>query len=186
MKRIMRVAAAVLGLGMSSAIAQDQTDSGAAEVFNWSGLYAGIHGGGGWHDTKLHDFDCNSITNLVGEGGGSPSFATADDIYDNGSWGPFDPDVIFNFGPYQVGPDFPGGCGTVEWSDGDPNTNNPIEVFNLDGDFIGNLDGVDGYDFSSSGDDHSWHFLGGGQVGVNAQYGRLVVGLEGDITSPAF
>ncbi len=63
---------------------------------------------------------------------------------------------VYNWSGFYIGGHIGGGFSNSSWSD-------PIT-------------GANGDDFSKSG------FLGGGQVGVNAQYNWLVVGLEGDFS----
>jgi outer membrane immunogenic protein len=173
MKAILRSAVATLAIAISPAFAADFAVPmeeppvlAPAAPFSWSGVYIGVHGGAALRENSSWD-DCGRFTNITPEGGGAPLFDSAEDIVDVPG------DGFGGFNPPGPGEDFPEGCGTVEWSDTDPATNNEVEAFNLDGDYVA-FEGDDG-------DGEDWNFLGGGQIGINQQYGRLVLGLEGDI-----
>lgn len=143
MKRILCATAAILGLGMSSAIAQDQMNSANSQPFNWSGFYIGGHGGGVFDDAlSIGPDSCNAITNILGENG-QPDYADTVCDADSG----------------------------VAYS---PYLDEDLSYFDLDGDYVAERD------YSEDKSSRGW--LGGGQVGVNHQYGRLVLGLEGDVS----
>lgn len=169
MKRVLLAAVAMAAIAASTqAIAADlpapvpaMAPEPVASVFSWSGFYIGVHAGGAWSDGGSDD-GCGRFTNITAEGGGAPTFDSAEDIVDVPADG---------FGGFG-GNDFPEGCGVVEISDGDPATNVESEAFNLDGDYVA-FESGDG-----DGDDLEW--LGGAQLGINQQYGRLVLGLEAD------
>jgi outer membrane immunogenic protein len=113
-------------------------------IYNWTGFYIGVHGGGVWGDEDDGGGvgDCGPFTNFVGEDGA-----------DIGT-----PDCFFDGFP-QGGPNSGDGA---------------FPSFELDDDYVAWTG-----DNRSSGDVRG---LFGGHAGYNMQSGRLVFGVEGDIS----
>jgi outer membrane immunogenic protein len=176
MKKFLLSSAALVALATSPAFSADIMPvppvlppvEPVVQPFSWSGFYFGAHGGALYLDQE--DDGCGAFRDITGEGGGAPTFESADDIElisDNG---------FFEFPSGRDGE----GCfdGKIDTSDS-PNDKDIVPAFNLDGDFVA-LTGGDNDD--DDDDDDDIEFMGGVQVGINQQYGRLVLGLEGDIS----
>jgi outer membrane immunogenic protein len=64
------------------------------------------------------------------------------------------------------------------------------QIYNWSGIYVGGHIGesysssswTDPFNAASNDDFNSWGFLGGAQVGANAQFNRLVIGVEGDFS----
>jgi outer membrane immunogenic protein len=133
------------------------TEEDFPPAFSWSGFYVGIHGGAIWGNDRRSG--CDAFRDIVGEGGGAPDFESAEDIEDQGD--------------FQVDID---GCEDADIVDAaSPNFGlGPFPAFDLDGDYVAIIE-------EGGGDDDTL-FHAGGQIGINQQYGSLVLGLEADVS----
>lgn len=123
-------------------------------TFTWSGFYIGAHAGVAWGDNGRNG--CKAFRDIVGEHGGPPVFDSAADIVDNDD--------------YSAEID---GCFDALITDSDsPNDGETVRAFDLDGDAVALTNG--------HGNDDDANFLFGPQIGINQQYGGLVLGLEAD------
>jgi outer membrane immunogenic protein len=128
-----------------------ETPYTAPSPFTWSGVYFGVHVGYAWSKPKQQNiFDCNYLTNIIGENG--------DPGYYNICAAASDGQTDY---AYIDDPD--------SYYDGDY-----VPFLNLDGDYVALTDSWE------TGSDSGFTY--GGQIGVNAQYGMVVLGLEADIS----